>query len=621
MCSFVLPVRMSRSHGYRFANDVLPETLFDNPLAFARTISNQRQGLQLLASAWDRAGATMPACDRASRSGLNLSVAPRGAFLVIHILVPPPREHGDPTMIVIVGQGDGQSRFDSPQYFVLELGADARFHIVMRMADDEQGHDITARACGLGIGAAPDGHSFIEQVCEYVARRQPPAPRMPTVPAWYWWHAFGGAEAMIAWLSTRDPVTTVMRDPILLLPEIVDSSSVFLTGGATAQGLPEVRHQMQRDGSFAPAAHQLAMYLANSKSGVAPANLGRAIALLAEAREYGGDRNEACAIEAEIRQKLAALGIDVRKNYEEAQRLRAMAQSQAGAVTSPAQEQPPQRVARGSSAGIPRDPTFGTLFLDGSELPYFQRGELTELDACGGLIAGSVTWMGRDDWAMSRIIDTRWLFASAAAADQFLRGAMHAIGDWLPQTSAPQLGDVTLAYGSPRAAQILVFRIGRMVGRLAVAQGAAASDPLEQVMLLPYAQRAVQRAQWNLSRYWLTVGHGNDAATMFTQAPNPRLLAEYPILALPEFPAAMATLGGPYAQGAQILWQLQQQLRGQQWQAHRDATVALVRALLDDRASDTRVNAAHAMAIVDEIRRLDSDPIWIQLDAECRAKA
>jgi hypothetical protein len=46
-----------------------------------------------------------------------------------------------------------------------------------------------------------------------------------------------------------------------------------------------------------------------------------------------------------------------------------------------------------------------------------------------------------------------------------------------------------------------------------------------------------------------------------------------------------------------------------------------VRTLLDDRTSDPRVNAAHAHAIVDEIRRLDSDPIWIQLAAECRTRA
>lgn len=61
---------MSRSHGHRFANEALPDALFDNPLAFARTIANQRQGLQLIASAWDRAGALLPAADRAARSGL-----------------------------------------------------------------------------------------------------------------------------------------------------------------------------------------------------------------------------------------------------------------------------------------------------------------------------------------------------------------------------------------------------------------------------------------------------------------------------------------------------------------------------------------------------------------------
>jgi hypothetical protein len=53
---------------------------------------------------------------------------------------------------------------------------------------------------------------------------------------------------------------------------------------------------------------------------------------------------------------------------------------------------------------------------------------------------------------------------------------------------------------------------------------------------------------------------------------------------------------------------------------HRDATHALVRTLLDDRASEPRVNAAYASVLVAEMRRLDGDPIWAQLEAECRAR-
>jgi hypothetical protein len=594
---------MSRSHGYRFANDVLPETLFDNSLAFARAVTNQRQGLQLLASAWDRAGATMPAADRAGRAGLTASIQQRGAYGIILVSVPPPREAGDPAMIVIVGSGDGESRYDVNGYFILELGADTRYHVVSRTAHSDQ-------ATTLGVGPAPDAQMFIDHVCGSVV-----PPRIPSVPAYYYWHAFDGAGAMRAWLDTRDPLSAIAQHPILLLPEIAESASVYLTGGATAEGLLELRHQLMRDPAFGPAAHGLALLLVNARTGVVAANLARAIKVVAEASEYGADRAQGYAIEADIRHKLAVLGIETRANYEAAQRLRAMAQA-------PQNDVPLRpRMARGSHSGIPQDPSFATLFLDGSELPYFTRGELTDLDAGHALAAASITWTGRDDWAMSRIIDSRWSFATAAEASQFLQSAQHAIGDGLPQLPAPQLAEETLAYGGPRAAQIIVFRVGRTVGRLAVAQGHAAPDTLEQAMLLPYAQRAVQRAQWNLSRYWLNVGCGTDAATLFVQTPNARLLADYPILALPEFPAAMATLGGAYVQGAQQLWQLQTQLRGQQWQAHRTATQALVRTLLDDRTSDPRVNAAHAHAIVDEIRRLDSDPIWIQLAAECRTRA
>nr|MBA3499937.1 hypothetical protein [Deltaproteobacteria bacterium] len=139
---------MSRSHGHRFANDALPETLFDNPLAFARTFANQRQGLQLLASAWDRAGALLPAADRAARSGLTATLEQRGPFVIIQITVPPPRENGDPSAIVIVGRGDGASTLTDVRYFILELGlhaGEACFYLVSRSPNDEHGANL-----GLG---------------------------------------------------------------------------------------------------------------------------------------------------------------------------------------------------------------------------------------------------------------------------------------------------------------------------------------------------------------------------------------------------------------------------------------------------------------------------------------
>jgi hypothetical protein len=321
----------------------------------------------------------------------------------------------------------------------------------------------------------------------------------------------------------------------------------------------------------------------------------------------------------------------VRANYEAAQKLQAIA----GAPPA----EPQRRMARGSVAPQQRgnDPTWTSLFLDNAELPYFTKREEQAIvnDATfsfsGGTRAGYVAWIGQESWPMWHVVDTRWLFPTTDAADQYLRTVMPVIGDGLPTLHAPQLGDVALAFGGAEpghthgtryAAQCLVIRVGRLVMKLFVVEGptaCASGTPLDETAMLALAHRAIARAQWMLSRYWLTVGRGSDAATMFAQMPNARLFTEYPILALPEFPAAMATLGDAYAPHAQVLWQIQTQLRSQQWSVHRDATRALVRTLLDDRASDQRVNAAHAYALIHEMRKLDPDPMWAQLEAECRA--
>jgi hypothetical protein len=243
-----------------------------------------------------------------------------------------------------------------------------------------------------------------------------------------------------------------------------------------------------------------------------------------------------------------------------------------------------------------------------------------------------VVWVGDERWPMWRIIDTRYLFPTADGAEKYLRRVMGLIGDGLPALPTPELADATIAFGgaSPgripntrHAAQSIVVRVGRMIAKLYVAEGPSApltGHVLEQAMLVPLAQRIVARSQYMLARYWLNVGRGTDAATLFARSPNPRLLAEYPILALPEFVNAMLTLGNGFMRSAQALWDLQTQLRGQQWQAHREATAALVRTLLDDSTSEPRVNAAQAVALVTEMRRLDADPIWAQLEAECRTR-
>ena len=612
---------MSRSHGHRFANEALPEALFDNPLVFARTLATGRYGLQLIASAWDRAGALLPAADRAGRSGLTATLEQRGPFATIQITVPPPRETGDPAAIVIVGRGDGVTAFDDAQYFMLELG-DARFHVVSRTAHDEHGTN-------LGMGPAPDMRWFTDHVCELIAKRPPPPARAPSVPAWYWWHVFRGADAMRSFFGANDRAAQLhaaQRAPILLLPEIVEAADVFLTGGATAAPLRDFQAALKADASYAPALHVLATLLANARIGSVAANLCRAITIIDQAREYGADESQSSAIEADVRQKLAAIGIEPRANYEAAQRL--LARAQAPTTDDPVQPgwtSPQRRIARGSIAASAGDPTWTALFLDETELVHYRRTDDRRFEAppSGALHAGSSTWIGDERWPMWHLIDTRMLFATAEAADRYLRSVLATIGDGLPALPTAELADATIAFGHP-GAQSIVIRVGRMVAKLYVVEGPAArasGHALDQSMLLPLAQRITQRAQWLLARYWLSIGRSTDAATLFARSPTPRLFADYPILALPELPAAMLTLGSEYIAAAQALWDLQTKLRSREWQTHRQAMAALVRTLLDEQAGEPRVNVAHATALVAEMRRLDADPVWATLEAECRACA
>jgi len=67
------------------------------------------------------------------------------------------------------------------------------------------------------------------------------------------------------------------------------------------------------------------------------------------------------------------------------------------------------------------------------------------------------------------------------------------------------------------------------------------------------------------------------------------------------------------------LWQLQAQYKGDY--SYRNVIQPLVRALLDDRAGDRRVNAHAALALVIDMRRVDRDPMWATLETECRARA
>lgn len=100
-----------------------------------------------------------------------------------------------------------------------------------------------------------------------------------------------------------------------------------------------------------------------------------------------------------------------------------------------------------------------------------------------------------------------------------------------------------------------------------------------------------------------------------------RLITQYPLLAHADLPAAITHLGDQYMPVARALASFQAQTRAHQWVSYRDAMLALVRVLLASDLGDPRVNAAHAHEIVCELRPMDPDPIWMQLDAECRARA
>jgi hypothetical protein len=171
-----------------------------------------------------------------------------------------------------------------------------------------------------------------------------------------------------------------------------------------------------------------------------------------------------------------------------------------------------------------------------------------------------------------------------------------------------------------------MFRVGRVVAKLDVTEGLKAPQVfqvLSQEMLLPYVEAIVRRTRWALSQYWLAIAHGTEAANRFVQTP-PRgamaLFAEYPILLLPEFPTAMASLGEAQRAAAERLIGLHGTLKSD-WHTYRGVMRALVRALLDEPHGHPRVNADAALELVVGHRRLDSDFSWAAIETECRERA
>jgi hypothetical protein len=126
-----------------------------------------------------------------------------------------------------------------------------------------------------------------------------------------------------------------------------------------------------------------------------------------------------------------------------------------------------------------------------------------------------------------------------------------------------------------------------------------------------------------LAEYWLGIGHGTVAAQKLGQTPRRKidaLFTEYPILLLPEFPTAIASLGDAYRPTADQLVMLQGVIRNS-WSQYRELLRALVRTLLEETAGEPRVNADAALRMVTAHRRLDPDYAWATLEAECSARA
>ncbi len=624
---------MARTHAQQFGYETLPRAVFGDPLAFTRAVANG-DASRALAALWEQAGAELAPIARMPGAGFAARLERRGLYVTAIVAPPPPRASGDPAVIAIIGRGDGVGRLSTVAYYVLELVLDQaagspRFRIVSRTGLEERG-------AVWNDGPLPDPRCLADHVFELYCGRTPEArTEAAELPAWYWWYAHGGASAMRAFdeaVNEAERFEAVRAAPILLLPEIADAAESYV-GETSARRLRELRPHLRRATSLASSWHGVVELLANASAGPAALNAARALPLIAEAHQYGAiTRAQAYGLEATVRAKLASLGVDARDNYALSEELFAAARD----------AERSSRLARGSEPPpiSAQDQVWKPLFLDETELPGCVRGEHDEpLLSCepiflahGGLRAGYAMWSGDESSPMARVLDTRWVFRTAAGAAGFVRAVATALGHGRPPLPAPQLGDDALAFGDDMAiagtnrTHVVVVRVGRVVARLQASEGAhaaASRQSLHAAMLHPLANKIVQRARQGLAAYWIAVAYPTNAVAALVHSPGydaTRLLQKYPLLACPELPSALAVQGEPYARAAASLASFQAQLRAHRWATYREAMFALVRALLATDMGDPRVNAAHAHEIVTELRHLDPDPVWSQLDAECRAR-
>jgi hypothetical protein len=433
-----------------------------------------------------------------------------------------------------------------------------------------------------------------------------PIPSALGDPLGYWWTVCRGAELMRVFHAAPETEAwrTVERHPALLLPELIDAGERVLGRTRALDGLREMHQALRGSPAYAPYHRLLAAALAGERRGSRRYNLERALAVIGAVRRAAAGDPSDDRTEQAIRAALAAL------------------------------------------TPLPgaRPPATHALFLDEAELAGFTRGADRRgagphphdraFAANGGLAAGVAEWLGAPDAPVYRVLDARWVFASGRAARAYLDAPATQLlaRDGLGNPAVLQVGDGAHAWGDPRSAQsrparqCLLFRVGRVIAKLDVTEGpqaAAARQTLQRVQLIPHAEAVARRIRRVLAGYWLAIGRGAIAAQAFLQAPPRKaeaLFAEYPILLLPEFPTAMASLGGSYRAAAEQLAVLQGVARSN-WNAYRDHLRALVRGLLDDPAGEPRINADAALALVSAHRRLDAAPAWTELEAECAARA
>lgn len=623
--------KMGRTHCQQFANQTLRRAVLAEPLAFMRAIANGDTAAAL-ARPWKRAILDLDPSAQVPSNGCSAVLEQRGRYVIVIVTPPAPRESGDPALIAIVGRGDGTTKISTLAYYVLELDRDRssgapRFDIMSFITEDER--------VRCGDGPLPDVRWFADHVFAAYNGKQPSEPTgIPDLPSWYWWLAFDGASALHAFDQARDDAerfAVVRKAPILLLPDIADAAEGH-GAAASARRLRELRRYICRDPSMATTWQAIIDRLASSTKGSQPANIMRALTLIADAAGHGAlTEAQGYELEAEARSKLAALGVDPQQNHARVEQLYAAARA----------AQQPRRVARGSTPPPihAMDPVWEPIFLDETDLPGCTRAQREEVSSAsdptfarhGGLRAAHAAWSGSEWSPMARIIDSRWVFRSASEAHHFLRAMAPAFGEGLPSVAAPQLGDNTLAFGdsgmtSGRRTQVIVVRVGRVIARVQAVEGtqaAQAREILHAALLQPLAAKIVQRVRKALASYWLAVAYPTNAVAALVHSPGydaARLIAQYPLLAHADLPAAIMHLGDQYTPVARALASFQAQIRAHRWASYRDAMLALVRELLACDVGDPRVNAAHAHEIVCELHSMEPAPIWMQLDAECRAR-